>query len=54
MADIARIAEVSVGYSCIWVTLWDLSECQREFGYVLGIVCLNRVTPNFILKLLIC
>ena len=29
-------------------------ECQCEFGYVLGIACLNRVTPKIILKLLIC
>ena len=38
--DIARIAEVSLVYwSGIGEILWDLCECQAQFGYMLDPCC---------------
>ena len=35
-SNISRIAQVvsSLGLSCIGLPLWDMCECQAEFGYI--------------------
>ena len=47
LGDTARVAELSfvlLGWSCIGWLLWDLCECQAEFGNIVEVT--DKINPS--------